>query len=146
MEDKYEKEGECRINYLPALIFYRISLAASPGIFRERRKCVPPGNGDGLLGEYYSDMDLSTLVYTTIDQVIDLSRGGDAELHLLWGNPWIEQQIIPQSQLYSGAELTPSPTDPPSMLRGDMDCDGDIGITDALLIAQYYVNLINSFC
>lgn len=31
-------------------------------------------------------------------------------------------------------------------LFGDTNCDGTINIVDALLIAQYYVGLINSFC
>jgi hypothetical protein len=34
-----------------------------------------PGNGDGLLGEYFSDTNLSNLVMTRIDPVIDMNWG-----------------------------------------------------------------------
>ncbi|MBN2535747.1 MAG: hypothetical protein JXB88_22905 [Spirochaetales bacterium] len=30
--------------------------------------------------------------------------------------------------------------------NADVNCDGSIDIVDALLVAQYYVGLINSFC
>jgi hypothetical protein len=178
-----------------------------------------PGNGDGLLGEYYSDTNLSNLVLSRIDPVIDMNwgggspdssvpedqfsvrwtgkiearmtetytiitrtddgtrvwinnqqviddwndhtasedteasgtinmemgvrydirieyyeNGGDASAQVYWSNPYLEREIIPQSQLYSGAA-------PPAGNPGDVNEDGDIDIVDALLVAQYYVGL-----
>jgi hypothetical protein len=74
--------------------------------------------------------------------------GGDASAQLLWSNPYLTQEIIPRSQLYSGGAPTPEPTQVPTLAptnpagdRGDVNEDGSITIVDALLIAQYYVDL-----
>ena len=70
-------------------------------------------------------------------------NGRDAAIYLWWETFFLEREIVPQSQLYSGQSLTPSPTEPPAVLKGDVDCDGDRDIVDALLRAQFYVGLIN---
>jgi hypothetical protein len=40
--------------------------------------------------------------------------------------------------------ITPDPTNPPTGLMGDVNNDGTINIVDALLVAQYYVGLIQT--
>jgi endo-1,4-beta-xylanase len=98
-------------------------------------------------------------------------NGGDASAQLYWSNTYMERELIPQSQLYSGGTpvgtlgdvnddgdinivdallvaqyyvgLNPSGFD---VSRADTNCDGSVNIVDALLIAQYYVGLVSEFC
>lgn len=60
-------------------------------------------------------------------------NGGDASVQVYWSNPYLSKEIIPQSQLYSGGV--------PVGNLGDTNNDDSIDIVDALLIAQYYVDL-----
>jgi hypothetical protein len=159
---------------------------------------VPVGSGDGLLGEYYDNVDLTALMLTRVDPTVNFSwggsaptssmgadtfsvrwtgtvqprysatytfytnaddgtrlwvnsqqiindwvdhaateangtialvggqkyairleyyeNGGDASVQLSWSCPWVVKEIIPQSQLYSGAgpTTTPGPTATPT--------------------------------
>lgn len=65
-------------------------------------------------------------------------NGGDASVQVWWEIPFLSREIIPQSRLYSGG----APTSPPTGTTGDVDCDGDVDIVDALEIAMFYVGII----
>jgi hypothetical protein len=57
---------------------------------------------------------------------------GDAVAQLSWSSLNNPKEIIPRSQLFSGGVQDN---------LGDTDSDGEIDIVDALLVAQYYVDL-----
>lgn len=54
---------------------------------------INPGNGDGLLGEYYNDTNFSNLVLSRIDSVLDMNWGG--------GSP---ASSIPENNLPPGGQ------------------------------------------